>query len=219
MSLPTIPQAEKDVFKIVAVLRQAIEAVNSATPGDVTGPASATDNAAARFDGTTGKLLQDSPLIIADTTGALSRSGGGGIPIQGTNTNATTAAGNVGEPVSSTIASGSAVSLTSTNPANITSISLAAGNWLVFGIGYSNPSLGNATQNQCSISTTSATHQGFSSGVLGNSVNGTAATNVMNTGVALLSLPSTTTVYLVFSSIFPSGTNAAHGTIAAIRLP
>lgn len=35
--------------------------------GDVVGPGSATDNAAVRFDGTTGKLLQDSVVIIGDT--------------------------------------------------------------------------------------------------------------------------------------------------------
>lgn len=37
--------------------------------GDVTGPASATDNAIARYDLTTGKLLQDSVVTIADTSG------------------------------------------------------------------------------------------------------------------------------------------------------
>ena len=37
--------------------------------GDVAGPASATDNAVARFDGTTGKLIQNSTVTIADTTG------------------------------------------------------------------------------------------------------------------------------------------------------
>jgi len=40
--------------------------------GTVAGPASATDNAIPRFDGTTGKLLQNSVLLVADTTGALS---------------------------------------------------------------------------------------------------------------------------------------------------
>lgn len=49
--------------------------VNSASgSGDVVGPASATDNAVARFDGTTGKLLQNSVVIIADTTGNMSGS-------------------------------------------------------------------------------------------------------------------------------------------------
>lgn len=35
--------------------------------GDVVGPASATDNAVARFDGTTGKLIQNGVVIIGDT--------------------------------------------------------------------------------------------------------------------------------------------------------
>jgi hypothetical protein len=34
--------------------------------GDVVGPASSTDTALARFDGTTGKLLQDSPVSVTD---------------------------------------------------------------------------------------------------------------------------------------------------------
>jgi hypothetical protein len=37
--------------------------------GDVDGPSSATDNAVARFDGTTGKVIQNSAVTIADTTG------------------------------------------------------------------------------------------------------------------------------------------------------
>lgn len=35
--------------------------------GDVTGPASSTDNAVARFDGTTGKIIQNSVVTISDT--------------------------------------------------------------------------------------------------------------------------------------------------------
>jgi len=35
--------------------------------GDVTGPASSTDNAIARFDGTTGKIIQNSGVTISDT--------------------------------------------------------------------------------------------------------------------------------------------------------
>jgi len=37
--------------------------------GDVDGPSSSTDNAIARFDGTTGKVIQNSAATIADTTG------------------------------------------------------------------------------------------------------------------------------------------------------
>ena len=56
--------------------------------GDVTGPGSSTDNAVARFDSTTGKLLQDSVLIVADTTGVIS--GTEGVTFNGT-TSGTTA--------------------------------------------------------------------------------------------------------------------------------
>lgn len=44
---------------------QVLEAAGSGS-GDVTGPASATDNAIARFDLTTGKIIQNSALTIAD---------------------------------------------------------------------------------------------------------------------------------------------------------
>lgn len=52
--------------------------IKLATPGgaDVAGPASATDNAIARFDGTTGKLIQNSAVTIADTTGAIATGSG-----------------------------------------------------------------------------------------------------------------------------------------------
>ena len=43
--------------------------------GDVVGPASATDNAVARFDGTTGKLIQNSAVTVADTTGTITTGG------------------------------------------------------------------------------------------------------------------------------------------------
>lgn len=44
---------------------------DGAGAGDVVGPGSATDNAVARFDLTTGKLIQNSAVTIADTTGAI----------------------------------------------------------------------------------------------------------------------------------------------------
>lgn len=46
--------------------------------GDVVGPASSTDNALARYDSTTGKLLQNSPVTCADTTGTMTWPAGGG---------------------------------------------------------------------------------------------------------------------------------------------
>lgn len=43
--------------------------------GDVVGPASATDNAVVRFDTTTGKLVQNSVVTIADTSGNIAGAG------------------------------------------------------------------------------------------------------------------------------------------------
>lgn len=57
-----------------------------ATPagaGDVAGPASATDNAIVRFDGTTGKLIQNSAATIADTTGDITAGKFNGVTISG----------------------------------------------------------------------------------------------------------------------------------------
>jgi hypothetical protein len=50
----------------------------------------------------------------------------------GTTTNDSATAGNVGEIISSTVTSGSAISLTTATPVNMTSISLTAGDWDVW---------------------------------------------------------------------------------------
>jgi hypothetical protein len=50
-------------------------ATSTALPGDVVGPASSTDNAFARFDSTTGKLLQNSTGATLNDTGAPSFTG------------------------------------------------------------------------------------------------------------------------------------------------
>lgn len=60
-----------------------------ATPtgtGDVVGPASAVDNAVARFDGTTGKLIQNSAVTIADTTGDITGGKYNTVAISGSST-------------------------------------------------------------------------------------------------------------------------------------
>lgn len=60
----------KDSSNVVTLLASA-----SGASGGVVGPASATDNAIARFDGTTGKLIQNSAVTIDDTTGSLTFTG------------------------------------------------------------------------------------------------------------------------------------------------
>ena len=40
---------------------------SSSSGGDVTGPSSSTDKAIARYDGTTGKIIQDSKTLVQDS--------------------------------------------------------------------------------------------------------------------------------------------------------
>jgi hypothetical protein len=189
--------------------------------GRAAGPASATDNAAARFDGATGKLLQNSALLIADTTGALSRSGDGGIPVQGTNTNDSAAAGFVGEVISSTVLTGSGILLTTATPANVTSISLTAGDWDVYHLAYFNPAgATNMTLWFASIALVSATldvtpgryiltrYPGGS--VIGGDFGGYMVGDQ-------LSISATTTVYMVVRADFTVSTCRAFGKIYARR--
>jgi hypothetical protein len=62
--------------------------------GDVVGPASSTDNAIVRFDGTTGKIIQDSGITIADgATGTLSGTNSGDVTLDSTVTDILTITG------------------------------------------------------------------------------------------------------------------------------
>jgi hypothetical protein len=54
--------------------------------GDVAGPASSTDNAIARFDGTTGKIVQNSTATVSDTGDATFKSVVFNDPVHGTRT-------------------------------------------------------------------------------------------------------------------------------------
>lgn len=186
----------------------------------VIGPGVAVDNAAARFDATTGSLIQNSPLLIADTTGALSRSGNGGIPVQGTNTNNSAAAGDVGEYVESIIASGSAVSLVTSTAKTITSISLTAGDWDVAGAVSFIPN-----------GATSISAIGASISLVDNTSDTTYAWVDRFTAFVpaaflggygiprrRVSINTTTTIYLVGVSTFTINSNAGYGFINARRV-
>ena len=60
LNVATAPVADGNVLRW--------DDLDSGLVGDVSGPAGATDNAVARFDGATGKLLQDS-VVLVDNTG------------------------------------------------------------------------------------------------------------------------------------------------------
>lgn len=86
--------------------------------GDVVGPASAVDNAVVRFDGTTGKLVQNSAVTIADTTGDITGGKYNTVAISGSSTpslsvtgTATISGTNTGDQTSVTGNAGTATAL------------------------------------------------------------------------------------------------------------
>ena len=151
-------------------------------------------------------------------TGAITPSQTAGVI--GTTTNNSANAGSIGEYISSTVAS-SGVSLTSAAFANITSISLTAGDWDVSGVvAITNPGTTTFAYINYGTSTTSAT-----AGTLGQMGGLTtpstiAATIDFTTPIpeTRLSLASTTTVYLVTRASFAVSTASAYGVIRARRI-
>lgn len=82
--------------------------ITSTNFGDVVGPASSTDNAVARFDSTTGKLLQNSVVTVGDTG---NMAGVANLNVSGTTTLAAALTGPL--KAASGVVSASAVNLTS----------------------------------------------------------------------------------------------------------
>lgn len=138
--------------------------------------------------------------------------------ITGITSGAAAAAGKVGELLTANATSGS-VSLSNATPANVTSLSITAGQWLIIG-SCDILAGGNSTQSECGLSDTSATFQGTSSGTLTQRVFGTVAggRQVMTTGTVPINISGTTTYYLVGQSNFSTSTAAAGGTIFAVRI-
>ena len=141
------------------------------------------------------------------------------VGIIGTTTNNNANAGAVGEYISSTILSGSAVSLTTGTAANITSITLTAGDWDVFGVVQFTPAGGTTvTYIAGSSSTTSAsnnTQNGFFLGGIASGLVGVLANPI---ATVRYSVASNTTVYLVAQSQFSGSTMSAYGFIGARRV-
>jgi hypothetical protein len=185
---------------------------------------STVDNGACRFDGTTGKT-QTSALVIADTTGALSRSGGGGIPLEGTTTNDSASAGYVGEHVSSEVGVGTAVGLATATPTTVTSISLTAGDWDVSGVlAFAHIGTTDWTLLVAGVSLTNNTFPSLADAELTRVQNvkdaGTTGTNHPTLGLppCRVSVNATTTVYLVAQATFSAGSTGGYGYIRARRV-
>jgi hypothetical protein len=140
--------------------------------------------------------------------------------IVGTTTNNSANAGSVGEYVSATLAQGSAVALTNGVNANVTSISLTAGDWDVNATACFAPA--GTTQSTVwvgAISTVSATLPSAPNegGTFIVPATSTGVSMCNTTGVRRISIASTTTVYLVVQASFTVSTNSAYGFIGARR--
>jgi hypothetical protein len=178
--------------------------------------------------GTTGQVLVGStgadPAFGTTVAGltftsAITPQSTGGIV--GTTTNDAPNAGSIGEIIQSTVTGGSAVSISSTVPANITSISLTAGDWDVCGETVTLPA-GTTTQASLStaISLTSATIPALTANTTYINLPYAVAAGIsVGTSVGCVTerFASTTTVYLVVQSNFSVSTNAAFGWIFGRR--
>jgi hypothetical protein len=173
------------------------------------------------FVGSTSATLVTPTLGAATATSlAFSPTTGG---IIGTTAADSATAGDVGEVISSNIPQGSAVSLTSNTNANVTSISLTAGDWDVYANIYSNPGSNTLTTSFFGqITTTSATFT-FPPTITtptsgGNNLTGSATEGFfLAVGPARINVSGTTTVYLVATSIFTVSTQAVYGYLISIR--
>lgn len=151
------------------------------------------------------------------------------VGITGTTTNNSAQAGSVGEYITATVVAGSAVALTTATGANITSISLTAGDWDVSAVADFTPGATTSiTVLSAGLGTTTATLLGQAGGGgVGTDplVTITQPATVPAAGPLHLALPptrvliaSTTTIFFVANCTFTVSTLSAYGTIRARRI-
>ncbi len=142
--------------------------------------------------------------------------GTGGVYLVGTGTNDNAVSMQVGEIISSVIASGSAVTVTRGAASDITNITLTAGDWDVWG-NVTFPGVGTtASEIDAWVSSTSATipDQSVRCGI---GVTGIANGSGMNAPKLRFSLATTTTIYLTAFLANVSGNGTGCGGIYARR--
>lgn len=140
---------------------------------------------------------------------------------KGIDTNTAASAGNIGELIESSIPFGSAVSLTTSVAADVTSIPLTAGNWLVWGnVPFAAGATTTSTRHAGWISATSATFPTPpNSGAFAESqASYSVGAPTIATGTRSMSLAANTTVYLTAFSAFAVSTMKAYGYIGALRV-
>ena len=159
------------------------------------------------------KALDFSSAGNATFAGTVTPTGG----IVGTTTNNNAAAGCVGEYVSSAIEYASRVSLTTSTPANVTSISLTAGDWDVdFTVIFSGASTG--TYVIACINSTSAAMTYGAGSFSSSPTMPTSAADCSYLMRKRVSISSTTTYYGVAEAGFSVGSPTAYGRLSARRV-
>lgn len=132
--------------------------------------------------------------------------------------------GEIGEYISSTVASGSAIGLTSSNGVNITSITITPGDWDVFASAvYTTAATTSVTRLTASLSLTSATldiSPGRNSSMIFTAVvpGATQAALTKELVPMRFSVSTNTTIFLVVEGIFTISTMTGYGMISARRM-
>jgi len=132
-------------------------------------------------------------------------------------------AGEVGYTLSSSIATGSQVALTTNTPANIAFIDLTEGTWTLSGVGWLDGAAATALfSGYFSFSTTSNTMNttvGYQADVVGFgfSIFGNGDDVSITLPTVTVYVASTTRYYLVANAIFATSTCAAYGYIQAVQ--
>jgi hypothetical protein len=131
------------------------------------------------------------------------------------------------EYTTATVASGSAVALTTATTANITSTSLTAGTYLIWGFADWTLTAATTTIFQVAMSLTSATLSTQAGGgglgtdpiaILPLILTTNTGTVTADCGPTRLVIAATTTLFLVTQATFSAGTVAAYGTLNAMQL-
>lgn len=139
----------------------------------------------------------------------------------GTITNDDAATGYIGEYLSSAVATGASVSLTTATTANVTSLSLTAGDWDVRGaVDFTFGAATSVTNLVGGISQTSATlgaQDSFFDLATAAVIPTAAKDSTFACPTIRISLAATTTVYLVAQGTFTVSTLKAYGTLSARR--
>jgi len=187
--------------------------INTTGPGISGGPISTTGNLAVQWNAGQVTAISNRLNISGGTLDVLQ--------VLGVSTNTNAAAGIVGEFVSSTVASGSAVALTSGATSNVTSLSLTAGDWDVGGtVGFVAGASTTMSFLSGGVSQTSATMPVApdTGAVAGFSLSfSTGGNSFFPVGVTRISLAAPATVFLVANATFAAGTLGGYGFIGARR--